>query len=667
MALRKTSALSDREVSVDISKEEKYILADRNISGKLGILGKPSMGERYGQSRSTKVGYFMAGSSAPRSFQRSLMPRDTTDQGLVTGLTAALSFVIGAIAQDSIETIANNIADNKSHRDKRTFVDSDKNSLLLSAGALVAGLAIQRLFSKRSDESMVNASIRTSGHVLSRVGIFGIMSQALEQLAKKASHNKPKLEADLVNSLIVPVGALIAVLADRIVYHGKLDKDDGNANIHTVKSVAIGTGVVSSLAGISIVERKSAHILNNLINKHMPVLANSWLPAGHIISLSTMVGGIYYAMSKYYKKLEQGAGKFDTNFKHVPKNRYVSGCIGSKVQWNTLSVEGRRHIGTRLSAHDIEKVTKQKSTEPIRIYIGLDSGENETERVKLALAELNRTKAYDKEYLVIISPTGSGYVNYVMSDTVEYMSHGNCAQVTMQYSKRPSPLSLDRRDEGHLQYRMLINGIKKQLQDIPVIKRPKVILFGESLGAWTSQDAFMYEGTDGFEASHIDKALWIGTPAESKWKDRALSQSALNNEKGTIGVFNSHDEYQALNNYDKNKLKYFMVTHYNDPVARFSPKLLIQAPDWLTIDSQRPPTIPKSNLFRVPGTFVQTLVDMKNALKPIPGQFVATGHDYRGDLAPFIRDIFDFKISNNEYNDILYALKANDKKRAQEI
>ena len=40
---------------------------------------------------------------------------------------------------------------------------------------------------------------------------------------------------------------------------------------------------------------------------------------------------------------------------------------------------------------------------------------------------------------------------------------------------------------------------------------------------------------------------------------------------------------------------------------------------------------------------------------------MATGHDYRGDLAPFIRDIFDFKISNNEYNDILYALKANDK------
>ena len=30
-----------------------------------------------------------------------------------------------------------------------------------------------------------------------------------------------------------------------------------------------------------------------------------------------------------------------------------------QVQWNTLSVEGRRHIGTRLSVHDIEKVTKQ--------------------------------------------------------------------------------------------------------------------------------------------------------------------------------------------------------------------------------------------------------------------------------------------------------------------
>ena len=35
--------LSDRDISVDTSKEEKHILAGKNMSGELGILGKPSL------------------------------------------------------------------------------------------------------------------------------------------------------------------------------------------------------------------------------------------------------------------------------------------------------------------------------------------------------------------------------------------------------------------------------------------------------------------------------------------------------------------------------------------------------------------------------------------------------------------------------------------------
>lgn len=212
---------------------------------------------------------------------------------------------------------------------------------------------------------------------------------------------------------------------------------------------------------------------------------------------------------------------------------------------------------------------------------------------------------------------------------------------------------------------MLINGIKKELLKITPSRRPILVLFGESLGAWTSQDAFMFEGTDGFEANLISKALWIGTPAESKWKERSLSGKTLNTESNKIGVFNSFDDYAKLPKSTQNKIQYFMVTHYNDPVARFTTSLLVQAPDWLLSDAERLPTIPKSNHFRVPGTFVQTLVDMKNALKPIPGQFVATGHDYRGDLAPFIRKIFEFKITDQQYEDVLKALKSNDKARAK--
>ena len=60
----------------------------------------------------------------------------------------------------------------------------------------------------------------------------------------------------------------------------------------------------------------------------------------------------------------------------------------------------------------------------------------------MALAELERTGAFDRELLMVISPTGTGYVNYVAVETTAYLTRGNMASVTMQYSLRPSPLSL---------------------------------------------------------------------------------------------------------------------------------------------------------------------------------------------------------------------------------
>jgi uncharacterized membrane protein len=625
------------------------------------------------QSRSSKVGFLMAGASAPRSFQRSLMERDNVDQGIVTGLSMSLAYAIGALAQDGLELIADKITKNGEVNDGKkkneSFRDnSDDVSFWLSAGAIGFGLATQYIFQQRKDESMVNASIRTSGHILSRVGLAGVTAQALEKGANKITNGKSERESELVYSMIVPTGAVIAVLMDRIIYHNQLDSDEGNADVNKLKSAGIGFGVVSLLAITSLLERKTAQGINYTLNKYAPSLNKSWLPIGHLASLGILVSGITFGIKKLYGNIENGADKIEDSFRRRPITEFVSGSKDSFVDWDTLSVQGRRHIGTRLSANQISKVLKNTETkvkEPIRIYVGLDSAPTESERVKLALEELDRTNAYSRKNIIIISPTGTGYVNYVMGDAVEYMSNGDCAQVTLQYSKRPSPLSLDRRDEGHIQYRMLINGIKKQVAQMPKSKRPKLIMFGESLGAWTSQDAFMYEGTDGFEASLIDKALWIGTPAESKWKDRALSNKSLNTEKDLIGVFNGFDEYEELTNEQQKKLRYFMVSHYNDPVARFTTSLLVQAPDWLRMDDKRPPTIPKSVLFRVPGTFVQTLVDMKNALKPIPGQFVATGHDYRGDLAPFIRVLVDAKITDKQFDDILSALKNNDKLRAK--
>jgi hypothetical protein len=49
-----------------------------------------------------------------------------------------------------------------------------------------------------------------------------------------------------------------------------------------------------------------------------------------------------------------------------------------------------------------------------------------------------------------------------------------------------------------------------------------------------------------------------------------------------------------------------------------------------------------------PTTFVQTLVDVKNAANVVPEQFEAKGHDDRADLARFIREVYALPASDHQ-------------------
>ena len=43
---------------------------------------------------------------------------------------------------------------------------------------------------------------------------------------------------------------------------------------------------------------------------------------------------------------------------------------------------------------------------PVQVFVGLDSAPTAQERVDLALAEMERTGAFDRSLLVLVSPTG---------------------------------------------------------------------------------------------------------------------------------------------------------------------------------------------------------------------------------------------------------------------
>jgi uncharacterized membrane protein len=254
-------------------------------------------------------------------------------------------------------------------------------------------------------------------------------------------------------------------------------------------------------------------------------------------------------------------------------------------------------------------------------------------------------------------------VNYVAVEAAEYMTLGDMASVTMQYSLRPSPLSLDRVDEGRQQYRMLTDAISNHLRERPADKRPRIVLFGESLGAWTSQDAFEHRGTQGLINSGIDRALWIGSPYMSKWKEQVLKSDRFDVDPSLIGRFNDFGQLEAIGTDARAKLRYVMITHDDDGVAHFGLDLLARAPEWLGAHETRAATVPKGEQWRSPISFIQTLIDMKNSANVIPGQFEAKGHDYRADLAVFVREVYGLKATDEQMASIEKSLRANELRR----
>ena len=60
-------------------------------------------------------------------------------------------------------------------------------------------------------------------------------------------------------------------------------------------------------------------------------------------------------------------------------------------------------------------------------------------------------------------------------------------------------------------------------------------------------------------------------------------------------------------------------------------------------------------------TFLQTLIDMKNA--QVPGAYRAWAHDYRPDLARFVRDVYGLPASDEELMRIEQALQEREAAR----
>jgi uncharacterized membrane protein len=334
--------------------------------------------------------------------------------------------------------------------------------------------------------------------------------------------------------------------------------------------------------------------------------------------------------------------KLEPGYATPPASPLLSGSPESLLPYADLGQQGRRFVTDVLTPELIEQVMGEPAVaQPIRTYVGFNSEPlYQTGRAELALAELDRAGAFQRSYLLLISPTGTGWVDQTLIEAAELLTRGDIATCCIQYARYPSFLSVQKVALGRRQFRLLLWGVKQRLAGLPPEGRPRVLVFGESLGAWTSSDVLMYQGIDGFDHYGIDRALWVGLPWLAKWSRSGMTRgSSTLVPQGTVGVFDRHEQLQELTEEEQTRLRAVVLSHDNDPIAVFGPDLMVQRPAWLA-NGQRGRGVHEQMRWQPLVTFVQTGMDAMNAMLRVPGEFTSFGHDYRADMAGFVGDAY---------------------------
>jgi uncharacterized membrane protein len=620
------------------------------------------------------------------SFGPGLLPRPGLDQALATGIVGATEHGLVMTSQSACAALARRfVADDGTPSGR---VRSFAAQAAVNAGVAVAGFAAERMLAARPGEPARRAVLRTAGRRALRVGLAGAGLAGVAAVDAAVGGRRPGLRVLAAGGGLLAGAALAGWQIYR--YHAGERADaarlapatdpltGGTAEGKTApeplplppvaKSLLLGAAVSAGLHGVALAEGVFARGLAAGIRRAVPGAGPLAPMAGHAAALGATVAGLGSAMEYLNRRAEAGGAAIDAAYTTPPDAATVSGGPTSAVAWPSLSREGVRFVNMALSRQEIADVTGAPIAQvkaPVRAFAGLASGQTVDVRVDLVMEDLARLGAFERSVLCVASPTGSGYVNYVAIETLEYLTRGDCATVALQYSLRPSFLSLDRVAMGREQNRALLHALEWRLLALPEDRRPRLVGFGESLGAHTMQDAFLHEGTSGLRRVGMDRALFLGTPAGSKWAKQWRADPERTDPGGEVAEIASYQEWLALDGGDRARRRYVLLSHHEDPITRFAPALVVQQPGWLGPAASRPPGISPLACWYPLTTFVLTLVDVKNAMNVTPGTFFARGHDYRADLARMVSEAYRLPAGDAELLAIERALRRREATWAQ--
>lgn len=310
-----------------------------------------------------------------------------------------------------------------------------------------------------------------------------------------------------------------------------------------------------------------------------------------------------------------------------PASAQRSGSPESLVPWDTLGRQGRTFTASGPTTAEISAFTGQPAMEPIRVYAGLKSASSIGQEAGLVVRELDRTGAFDRKVLVVVTTTGTGWVNPAMIDPLEYMYGGDTAVAAIQYSFLPSWITFIA-DKAPAQEagRDLFDAVYDRWLQLPAGGRPKLVVFGESLGTFGGEAAF--SGTEDIK-DRTAGVLWTGPTNDNTLWSRFTANREPGSpewrpvyEKGrTVRFFNAPDELTApLNGWTEPRVTYLQNT--SDPIVWWSWDLASHQPDWLR--GPPPPGVSPHMQWYPLVTFWQVAADLALATAVPAGH----GHTY---------------------------------------
>lgn len=359
--------------------------------------------------------------------------------------------------------------------------------------------------------------------------------------------------------------------------------------------------------------------------------------AAYLVLDGTVVAGVKHVLTTTYAALDQDTYPGD----EPPTSSLRSGSPDSLAAWGTLGREGRRFVSGGPDVDELARFSQaagldREVREPVRVYAGLDAGDDLDAVARLVVDELDRTDAWERSVLVVGTTTGTGWVDPPAAAAVELLWGGDTAFAAMQYSYLPSWVSfVGDRATPPAAGQALFEAVHARWSQLPEDDRPALYAFGISLGSYGSQGAFASLPD---VAARTDGAVWAGTPGFTPlWRDLTdhrdpgsreilpVVDDGLRVRWGDTSRTADAATFSGGARWERPRVVY--LQHASDGVVWWSPDLLLAEPDWLR-EPRGADVLPDVDWFPV-ATFFRVGIDLFVAGEAPAGH----GHTYVGEYA----------------------------------